>query len=316
MTDDLADQERQIDGGRFQSQLDRVTELVAYNIERHWPAGKPAETNALVALATSLRTALHYYRGSCFLVAEQTRESVGWKNEHTLVLNLVGRTCLETLFNICFLLEDLNSRAVWFEQHGWREVMLEFRLYEERYGSSCDPKWIAWLESKREYLKEGIDRFKISRDQAEHPRTIREWPTPGKMWKFGLNEKTPDKDLPANRRFLKELYLWHYKPLSAEVHSNSYGHLRSGALSMLHVLPMADRHFVTDVTFPRVFSHGLARVSLFLLCMVCELQQFAKFSSADVEARLLAIWLELLPIGEVQELFDLRYKGMYPMQVL
>ena len=316
MPDAIRITEPHIDGRRFQAQLDNLAELVALKMERGWPQHLQAPPGAVTDLIMCLRTVRLHYRASCFLVADGTMESAGWSNEHMLLLTPIARTCLEALFNTCFLLEDLPSRSIWFEQHGWRESVLNFRLHKERYGNDSESGMDVWLEEMEKLLELGKRLLGITDKQAANPRSISEWPTPGKMWCFEVNERLPNAQLPPLRRFMKELYFWHYKPLSAEVHSNGYGQMRVGGLTVLHMLSAEERKQAREVTFPKIRAQGTYRIATFLLCIVCELQHYLQLNEGDISARLLSIWAELSAVGEVKELFELRYKEMYPMTIL
>jgi hypothetical protein len=51
----------------------------------------------------------------------------------------------------------------------------------------------------------------------------------------------------------------------------------------------------------------IGRAAGILLCLLTELQHFYKFDDFDIDKRLRKVWMAMIPLYEVRELYDFRY---------
>lgn len=304
-----------LNGEQFLQPLSRAAEAIAYSVERNWPIDPrlTAEQNFEIpaTVAALIRTSLTYFRAGWFLIADQTRDAVGWRPEFILSLSLSARTAIEILFNLLFILEEPSKRVPAFNHHGWREAALDFELYRDEYLAEGGHK-AEWARGLQLHLDMGRSIFGITPDQASNPRSISPWPNPGTMWHHGYGEKTPTDELPSQRQLMKLLYFTDYKPLSGEAHANGWGQLRIGGLVMLHAMSREAREHAYNQVYPKLLGKGVGLLTLCLLCMTCELQHHLGVTDVDLEARIAAIWAELCKVEAYREHFERRYKAWYP----
>src|SRR5438128_4138328 len=108
--------------GEIQEKLDLLAVATANKIEREWPIRYRHLPFAQGFFALTLKLARHTYRTVFYLCADQRLTEYDWRWEYTLCLPSVNRTLLDLLFNVVFMLEDIESRSAWYHQSGWREA--------------------------------------------------------------------------------------------------------------------------------------------------------------------------------------------------
>ena len=75
------------------------------------------------------------------------------------------------------------------------------------------------------------------------------------------------------------------------------------------IIPFEKRDEVDDSSIRNMTMH-YARAAGILLCLLTEIQDFFKFEGASIDKRLSEIWEAMIPIYEIKELYDLRYKKL------
>jgi hypothetical protein len=269
-------------------------------------------TGLTVNTVIAIRTAASYLRAGGFLIADDVRSQTGWGVEFLLTLSLQARTILETLFNILFLYEEPRTRAVQFAKYGWRELSLELGEYREEY-TLLGGAYAKWIEDCDLSLMRGRKLLGISEAEAADPkRFLKSWPTPGKMWCHGIDANDTNAVLSDARQLMKRLYFQYYKPLSGEVHGNSYGQSRTAILS----LPRRGLDSASQALLKQVETQRLAQshttLCFFMLCCLSEVHQTVS-EDPGLRMQLTLIWAEMIKIEAFRDLYLLRYEQWYPL---
>ncbi|SEC20297.1 hypothetical protein [Terriglobus roseus] len=301
-----------IDASAFQVELRRAARLIALQIERAWPEKHRAAEHGGAALMTCLQLALHYWNCESFLLYIAENPVAGWMDEHSLVLPLIDRAMLETACNALFMIEDLEVRARLFNQAGWKDAAMEISRLEQDADPS-DEATSRYLAQRRLHVDAGRQLFRVSAEQAEKPSQIHQWPTVTKMKDYGLKQ---DGHIPQTRTVLRHLVNSFYKELSGIVHGDGYGQLLQGGFA--HAMQMAPekREQLRNEAYPLVRATSLLRSSAFLLCIICEIQQYLGYREHLFEVKLLRIWEVIALQKEVREIYELRYKALYDLPTL
>jgi hypothetical protein len=285
---------------RIQEKLDTLAQASVNKIEREWPSRYRQLSFAQGFFALTLKLARHTYRTVSYLCADQRLLEHDWRWEYTLCLPALNRTLLDSLFNIVFMLEDLEPRSAWYHQSGWRETRLEYERYQKQYGN--DPAWIPWLEDERTFLDIGAQNFEISLAEMAGPAQKATWPNPGRMQNHGVD---PNKR-PPDREFLAYLNDWFYREMSAEAHLSFSGLMKLGALLLRHDLPEEQSDQIVNEFYPKHRSIQVSRTAILLLCLISEIERHFGFG---LTVRIVEIWDVLSESApEAAEIFEKRYK--------
>jgi hypothetical protein len=203
--------------GRIQEKLDTLAQATVNKVEREWPGQYRHLPFAQAFFALTLKLARYTYRTVSYLCADQRLAEHDWRWEYTLCLPALNRTLLDSLFNIVFMLEDLEPRSAWYHQSGWRETRLEYERYQNQYGN--DPAWIDWFEGGKVFLDLGAQQFGISPAEMAGTAQKATWPNPGRMPNYEIDPG----NRPPDREFLAYLNDWFYREMSAEAHLSFFG---------------------------------------------------------------------------------------------
>jgi hypothetical protein len=288
----------------IQEKLDVLADATAFKVEREWPVNIRHLVFAQGFLALSMRMARHTYRTVFYLCADQRLGEHDWRWEYTLVLPAINRTIIDSIFNVIFMLEDIEPRSAWYHKSGWREMKLEYERTLKEYGA--DPAWNAWLTGTAKLLDEGTRQFGITAIEASNPKKgIPIWPNPGQMVNFGADPA----NLPPDRKFLGYLNDWHYRELSAQAHLSFFGMTRLGALVSRRDAPEEKREIIENKFYPQHRAVQVARTAILLLTLISELELYFSFG---LSPRILEIWQVLAAsVPEAQEIFKLRYADFW-----
>jgi len=171
-----------------------------------------------------------------------------------------------------------------------------------RYGGK--PGWDDWITKRKDHLDVGI---RSSGLKTEDVPLVPEWPTLGAYAKRLGKGATSTK----YQRFLKTFLYGRWREYSALAHATFEG-LSDKALFFTEDSVEIDKRHEVGEAHPRVMSMHLARAAAVLLCIVTELQAHFKFDSngAHINGRIHEVWNSLIPVPEIKELYDERYKQL------
>lgn len=294
--------------GPLQEKLDMLARATVNKIEREWPAHYRHLPFAQGFFGLSLKLARHTYRTVFYLCADQRLTEYDWKWEYTLCLPTVNRTLLDSLFNIVFMLEDLEPRSAWYHQSGWRETRLEYERYKGQYGG--DQAWNRWFDGAKEILDKGVQHFGISSSELAGPPQKATWPNPGRMPNHGVDPN----NRPPDREFLAYLNDWFYREMSAESHLSFFGLAKLGALLLRHDLPEQYSEKIESDFYPKHRAIQVSRTVILLLSLISEIEHHFNFG---LSLRVLEIWGSLtVSVPEADEIFEKRYKAFWPAPTL
>lgn len=131
------------------------------------------------------------------------------------------------------------------------------------------------------------------------------WPLLGQYVKRG--PCTP------HRQIIEKLTLGFWQQYSSISHASFDGLLEIFPFIAVDCIPHDQRASVYDAAERHLVRH-FARAAGLLLCLLTEIQNFYKFDCARIDERLNELWTAMLPLVEVKEFYDLRYKNMLRSQ--
>ncbi len=262
-------------------------------------------------LIGSIRTGKCVFAADCYLCADTHREEYGWQWEHIILLPPANRMVLDSLFNVVFMLEDLEARSVWYHKSGWREQKMEYERFLSEYGN--DPEWAEWLPRCAQFIETGRKLFQITDAEAADPAgKIKPWPNPGKM----ANYRVGPAGRPPDRQFLHYLNDWFYRDHSALSHMSFSGEVKLGGILFRRELGDQQQQKLNEELLPRLMSSQACRAAILLLCLISEVEHYFKFGG-DVPLRVLDLWHIFMPdFPEAKELFEKRYSSFWPAPLI
>jgi hypothetical protein len=216
---------------------------------------------------------------------------------------------LDSLFNVVFMLEDLETRSGWYHKSGWREQKLEYERMLSEYGDSSDPEWARWLREFEQFVILGKGLFQITDTELANPvKEIKTWPNPGQMPDYGINPA----NRPPDRQFLHYLGDWFYRDHSAQAHMSFAGTVKLGGILIRPDLPQDEQERLTREILPRFLSKHYSTGAILLLCLISEVEHYFGFG-ADIPLRILELWHKFIPdLPDAKKLFEKRYAAFWP----
>jgi hypothetical protein len=288
-----------------QEKLETLSLALVNKIEREWPAslGQLRFTQGFFGL--TVRFSRITYRTACYLCADARMKEGEWRWYYTLALPSLNRTILDAIFNVVFMLEDLEPRSTWYLKSGWKEAYREYTRYLEAYAD--DPQWVKWITGSRALLDMGAAQFCITQQHRQAPSNW--WPNPGKMVDHGVNPNA----LPPDRQFLQYLNDWFYRETSAQNHQSFFGFMRIGALLLSDAPGLSDGQKATVESdfYPKHRAVQLSRSVILLLSLICEIEHCFSFGLAPRAIELWNILVDRVP--EAKEIYEKRYMGFWPV---
>ncbi len=149
------------------------------------------------------------YEATRYLYADMPEDQKR-KTEFIAIGPPIQRSMLDGIFNIVYLLTDLQTKIIKYYKAAYREVSERYDRYEGKYGSL--PHWKEWLDRFRKFKERLVaDIKKLDPSFAGDGAEKEKWPIPSVM--------CSDKSLPKNiQDFFTYLTNWFYRSYSQENH--------------------------------------------------------------------------------------------------
>jgi hypothetical protein len=268
-------------------------------VEREGEALFPNST-APHDVSVILRQIRSTYNLICWVNADDIRYGeVGYLLQYSFVILPLVRTMIDGFYNATALLDD-PTRARKFRISGYFRKREALRADEARYGS--DPEWAASLADTRARLTltMRVDGF----SDADLDDKGNMWPLLGKY--LEVTKANPDT---KHKQLLRHLTLGFWKEYSSVSHASFDGLGEIYPFIATDRLPHEMREQVKIAGLRRITMH-IGRAAGLLLCLLTELQHFFRFDDFDIDKRLKAVWEAMVPLYEVRELYEFRYKSI------
>jgi hypothetical protein len=304
MTQLEEDVEYQLDASTFQKPLGQLAEVLAQKVKREAPKLLSAPKFVAVDLHVLIRQAMHTYDLLFYINADERRETdCYWRNVYTIVTLPLIRNMIDCFYNITAILQDPSANGSWFRKSGFRKALAAFDEDEHRYGGQ--PKWDRWIKRNRDGLDFAIRECGLT--MADVLAQTGMWPTLGKY----VSDKKPGGTITPHQDFLKTFTYGRWREYSAMAHGAFEGLMTVAMYYIADSMPHDDRPKMDEV-YPKILSMHIARAAAILLCIVTELQAYFHFDDdgARINQRTHAMWNVLMPVFEVKELYEERYKQL------
>jgi hypothetical protein len=167
---------------------------------------------------------------------------------------------------------------------------------------SNDPAWKTDLDSRRMRLSIGLSQDNLTDADLDDKKN--KWPLLGEYVDAKKNTDTP------HRQMIRRLSLGIWREYSSISHASYDGLVTLYPFIAYDSLPHRMRNDALDNYSLRNFTMHFGRASGLLLCLLTEIQHYFKFDDSNVDTRLRDIWIAILPMYEIRELYDFRYKSI------
>jgi hypothetical protein len=287
-----------IDAGTFQIQLGKLAEVLAQKLKRE-------ATKHLgfigVDLHVLIRQAIWTYSFLFYLNADERRETdSNWRDAYTIVTLPLVRNMIDCLFNTTLILQDPVLYGPRFRLGGFKKMQNVLAEDEKRYGGK--PEWDAWITQRRDQIDLSV---RSSGMKMADITSAPDWPTLGRYAKA----PGPGATFSPHQLFLTTFLYGPWREYSAMAHATFEGLCDKALFYTEDSVPIDERHKIGD-SHPLVMSTHLSRAAAVLLCIVTELQAHFRFDDdgARINERIDEMWNVLMPVPEIKELYDERYK--------
>lgn len=285
-----------IDASKFSTPLSELAVTLTYKVERE---GSKIFRDSAIPVDTGviLRQLTQTYNLFRFINGDETRfENSAYRQSYSFVILPLVRTMIDGFYN-CTALLDAPSRSRAFRISGYYRMRESLQADEARY--SDDPLWKEYLielrqNFEREMRVEGVSNIDLD-DKAN------KWPLLGEYLKN--QPDTPHKEM------LRKLTLGFWKEYSSISHASYDGLVSLYPFIASDRVPHESRPNLEDAADRHITMH-FGRAAGLLLCLLTEIQHFYKFYGADIDKRLGQLWAAMIPIVEIRELYDYRYKDL------
>jgi hypothetical protein len=161
-----------LDYGVIKNDWTSLLKGMALKLEREFPSAL-ASQGAREFFWLTFRVALNTYNTLVFICADKQPDPFR-KLEFTISCPPLVRTLVDSLFNVVFVLEDIEPRIVWYYKSGWRESHERLLRYSKAYGSL--EGWQEWLEVFARYQEQTASHWTINKAERDNFKLIRYWP--------------------------------------------------------------------------------------------------------------------------------------------
>jgi len=283
-----------LDYGVIQDDWMSLLKGMTLKLEREFPPNL-ASTGAREFFWLTFRVALNTYNTLVYICADKQPDPFR-KLEFTISCPPLVRTLVDSLFNVVFVLEDIEPRTVWYYKSGWREIQERLIRYGRTYGSL--EEWNEWFEVGTAVQEQMALHWKINKKEHDNLNLIHYWPIPSQMIRFGLNKKD---ELPETRAFMLFINDWFYRELSQESHLSYPGLARRGGILM----ELDGKAPSVQDKLERNRSSQMVMALTLLLAICSEIEQRFNFG---FKPRVMVLWgilSDALPIPK--EVYAARY---------
>ena len=283
-----------IDASRFSGQISELALTVTLKIERE--VTPHSQSTALADISIVLRYLTQVYDLLRLINSDEIRfESAVYRTSYSFVSLPLVRTMIDGLYNCMIMLHDPSSSRR-FRISGYFRKREALNDDENKYRN--DPVWSDDLLRRKQILMEQMKQDGITSSDLNDKSN--EWPLLGKY----LSKSTGA----SHEVFLKRLTLGFWKEYSSLSHSSFDGLLNIFAFIAPDWVQKDDRVKMADAGERHTSMH-FCRAAGLLLCLLTEIQHDYKFNDAHIDARLQALWIEVVKAPEIDELYTARYKG-------
>jgi hypothetical protein len=293
-----------INASTFQKPLRKLSEVLAQKVKREAPKLLSAPGFVSVDLHVLIRQAMYTFDLLYYLNADERRENdCYWQNAYTIVAMPLVRNMIDCLYNVTAILQDPAGKGVLWRESGYRKAFKELDDTEKRYGG--EPEWDKRISENRSALDLGIRACGLTVAGVQAGKE--KWQTLGQY----LSNKQLGGTLTPHQNFLMTFMYGQWSKYSAMAHGAFEGLLEVALYytedSQDHEVrrQLDEKHWV-------FMSESLSRAALVLLCIVTELQAHFHFddNGANIDERIHTMWNALMPIFEVKQLYEERYKQL------
>lgn len=293
-----------VDASSFQHDLAWLAQTMVEKVFREGASQSGWPPFVSEDIATMLRYSRSVYNLMFYLNAdERRRDDSSWSIQYGVSAIPLIRSLIDCLYNVTAILQNPAERGAAYRRSGLRRVLND--LEDDRQAYAGQPEWEEWIEKRKAAVELLIRMSGFTMDGV---RKQPYWQTLGTY----LGAKQPGGGLSDHRRFLKTFTHLEWRQYSAlshgtfEAFAGQLGSLPVGAYYMTDFFPHEMRPKI-DETFERLLSTHIGRAATVLLSTLTEIQAYCKFEGANINQRLLKVWVALLPLFEAREVYDLRY---------
>jgi hypothetical protein len=296
----LVAQEYHIDAGTFQTQLEKLAEVLAQKVKREAPK-LIAPDFVSGDLHLLVRQAMYTYDLLFYLNADERRlNDCYWRVGYSISALPLIRNMIDCLYNVTTILQDPGVNGPWFRKSGFKKALAALNEDEAKYGGR--PEWDEWIRKARDAIVFEMRRNGLITSEV---LAAAPWPTMGKY----ISDKQPGGTTTPHQDFLETFVLGRWREYSALAHGGFEGLSQVGAFFIEDSLPHEDRPKL-EQHHHKILSMHISRAAVVLLSIITELQAYFQFDGANINKRIHEIWNALMPVFEVKELYDEHYKQL------
>jgi hypothetical protein len=203
---------------------------------------------------------------------------------------------MDLWFSLVYMMDDFDTRALSYEQCGWREMGEIVAKIKGRYGSS--PDWQPWYEDMDGLLATMETQIPITVAQKANPSLIKYWFAPYRL----TTQNSPCQSFLV---FLEKLL---YGDTSAEAHLKPGGLLSVSGVVLASIAPPEIREQIENRNIHQYKFIHFSRTVLTLLAIASEIDNHCKLNNRD---RLVKLWTLLAGYSsDARDVYEERYKEM------
>jgi len=284
----VGDKHQPLDAAVIFDPLDALLRATSAKLEREWPSHAPGGETSSILLRGFVEISSNVWNTMRYFCADKPPD-VSRKLEYSRCAPALARVVLEALFNVTFILEDLQPRTEWFEKAGWR-AMSE-RLERIRSAYQSDPDWTDYIGRCEAQVQTGIHALGITSSEAANPTLIPRWPLLKQM-------KSASPQLKSHFEYLGD---WFYKSLSEDVHLSWPGFIRHSVT----FLRLVDRDFTEDLQRQKIET-----MTVTIALLVALLSEIEIAIGVSLRTRIGYVWGLMIDHQPSRELYRRRYEGL------
>jgi len=228
---------------------------------------------------------------SSYLTYKAARKLVLKNPKYPAQAHILSRSILDSLFNICLLIENPNYYSRKFELAGYLSWRKEYERRKIEYEN--DSRFKELIDIFQEHIEKGAKYYNLSNEEKENPeKNIKRWPIPSRILNKKLIKST------EKRKFLQKIYKDHYGEISEISHQTFTG------MAMGVYANIPEEHWYPE----KIGSDALYRCILFLLMILSEIDVEMKYKQ---DQKLKYIWTILGSFFlEAKEYYNIRYDAL------